>query len=199
MSGGMDQFLANRLTQLGKMQVVADPQNADTILTDRIGEPFEKRLDLIYGARNKKNSETTGVTAAAAEDQTATDQEMPAKTDDSKDAAKDGTKDVATKDVAKDATKDKTSREEAREKAINDAKLKIAQEKADEENAQALRVSSFGRGRGTYFLVDRKTRGVIWSVYEKPKSTSADELNKTAERVVNRLKRDLKPPAVSQN
>ena len=26
MSGGMDQYLANRITQLGKMQVVADPQ-----------------------------------------------------------------------------------------------------------------------------------------------------------------------------
>lgn len=48
MGNGMDQFLANRITRLGKMQVVADPQKADTILTDRIGEPFEKKLDDLY-------------------------------------------------------------------------------------------------------------------------------------------------------
>ena len=58
-------------------------------------------------------------------------------------------------------------------------------------------LASFGRGKGTFFLVDRRTRSVIWSIYEKPKNTSATELNKTAERVVNQLKRDLKPLAVS--
>ena len=48
MGGGMDQFLANRLTRFGKIQVVADPQRADAILTDRLGEVFEKRLDELY-------------------------------------------------------------------------------------------------------------------------------------------------------
>ena len=36
MSGGMDQFLANRLTTLGVFQVVTDPQRADAVITDRI-------------------------------------------------------------------------------------------------------------------------------------------------------------------
>src|SRR5438132_12916217 len=48
MGSGMDQFLANRLTRFGKMQVVADPQRADAILTDRLGEVFEKKLDELY-------------------------------------------------------------------------------------------------------------------------------------------------------
>src|SRR5437588_8805686 len=45
MTGGMDQFLANQLTSLGVFQVVTDPQKADAILTDRLGELFENKLN----------------------------------------------------------------------------------------------------------------------------------------------------------
>lgn len=48
MGSGMDQFLANRLARFAKMQVVSDPQHADAVLTDRLGEPFEKKLDELY-------------------------------------------------------------------------------------------------------------------------------------------------------
>src|SRR5712691_9558147 len=48
MGSGMDQFLANRLTKLGLFQVVADPKKADAIFTDRLGEPFENKLDELY-------------------------------------------------------------------------------------------------------------------------------------------------------
>jgi len=48
MSGGMDQYLANRLTSLGVFQVVADPKKADAIITDRLGEPFEAKLKELY-------------------------------------------------------------------------------------------------------------------------------------------------------
>ena len=48
MSGGMDQYLANRLTSMGVFQVVADPQKADAIITDRLGEPFEAKLKELY-------------------------------------------------------------------------------------------------------------------------------------------------------
>ena len=58
-----------------------------------------------------------------------------------------------------------------------------------------LRVSSFGRGKGTVFIVDRRTRGVLWSIYEKPKNTSAGEMDRTASRIVDHLKHDLKPAA----
>lgn len=54
------------------------------------------------------------------------------------------------------------------------------------------RISSFGRGKGNFFLVDRTTRTVIWSIFEPPKNSTPSELDKTAERVVNHLKQDLK-------
>ena len=45
MSGGLDQYLATRLTQEHVMQVVTDPKTADVILTDRIGASFEQQLN----------------------------------------------------------------------------------------------------------------------------------------------------------
>jgi hypothetical protein len=155
MGGGMDQFLANRITKLGKMQVVADPQIADTILTDKLGIPFEKRLDLLYGSTKK----------ATDEDEKAPDEDQPEKPMTATDASRE----------------------------------RVAKEKAAADNENLMRVTSFGRGNGTFFLVDRRTRSVIWSIYEKPKRTTADELNKTAERIVNRLKHDLQPPVSSEN
>lgn len=52
--------------------------------------------------------------------------------------------------------------------------------------------SSWGRGRGTIFLVDAHSRQVLWSVYQRPRDSSPDELNRTAERIAQRLKRDWK-------
>jgi len=52
--------------------------------------------------------------------------------------------------------------------------------------------SSFGRGKGTIFLVDRKSKDVIWSVYEPPKGSAGPQLDKGALEIVSRLKRDLK-------
>ena len=51
--------------------------------------------------------------------------------------------------------------------------------------------STFGRGKGTLFLVDAHSRAILWSVYEPPKRFSSDELDRTAKRVVVRLKQDL--------
>ena len=124
MGSQMDQFLANRLSRMGMIQVAADPQSADAILTDRLGEGLEKKLDELYPAPVKDEDEDS--------------------------------------DVKKD------------------------------EQSQ-LRASSFGRGKGTYFIVDRKTRNVLWSIYARPKNSGDDELDKTAERIVSRLKKDLKP------
>jgi hypothetical protein len=53
--------------------------------------------------------------------------------------------------------------------------------------------SSWSRGRGNLFLVDRRTRGVLWSMYERPKNSSPGELHKLADRVVKRMKHDLAP------
>lgn len=129
MGNGMDQHLASRLSQNGTLQVVADPQLADAILTDRIGEAFEKKLDELY----------------------------PKPKDESDDEADDEEKVSNTKDQG------------------------------------PLRPNSFGHSKGTFFVVERKSRNVLWSVYMRPKNTSADEINRTAGRIVDRLNRDLKP------
>src|ERR1035438_1342682 len=44
MAGGLDQYLAIRLTSGATFQVVTDPKKADAIFTDRIGTGFEKTL-----------------------------------------------------------------------------------------------------------------------------------------------------------
>ena len=50
MNRGMDQFLANRLTNDHVFQVVADPKLADAVFTDRLGETFEAQLDNLFPA-----------------------------------------------------------------------------------------------------------------------------------------------------
>jgi hypothetical protein len=57
--------------------------------------------------------------------------------------------------------------------------------------AGAQRVNAGGRGKGNLFIVDRKSRNVLWSVFEPAKDTTPGELSKTAEKVVKRLKLDL--------
>jgi hypothetical protein len=52
-------------------------------------------------------------------------------------------------------------------------------------------VSGFGRGKGTLFLVDAKSRRVIWSAYAKPKNTSPDELERVAHQIIGQLTKTL--------
>src|SRR5678815_5872407 len=62
MAGGLDQYLALRLTSQGVLQVVTDPQKADAILTDGIGARLEASLTELYGTPVNKdvNKEKTG-------------------------------------------------------------------------------------------------------------------------------------------
>jgi hypothetical protein len=123
MSSGLDQYLAVRLTTGAVLQVVADPQNADAVLTDYIGQGFEDRLNELYGAKPKSE-------------------------DDKND------KNSATPEFA--------------------------------------RLTSGARSRGAIFLVNRKTRDVLWSVYERPKGTTPAELNRTADRIADKLGKAIK-------
>ena len=52
--------------------------------------------------------------------------------------------------------------------------------------------STFGRAKGTVFLVDAKSRQVLWSVYQQLKSSNSTDMDRTASDIVSRLKRDLK-------
>jgi hypothetical protein len=132
MGYSFDQYLANRLTELRGLQVVADPKKADAVFTDRIGASFEDRMDELFPPP-----------APPAE------------------AAK---KDEKKKDDS-----------EARAKA-----------------EKPVRLSSFGRSRGTLFLVDAKSRRVLWSTYERPKNGAPAQLDQAAGRIAQRLQKDIK-------
>ncbi len=56
------------------------------------------------------------------------------------------------------------------------------------------RSTSFGRGRGNLFLVDVKSRTVLWSIHARPKQTTPSHLDATAARVVKALDQALHPP-----
>ena len=122
MANGFDQYLANHLASSGTLRVVTDPQKADAVFTDRIGQAFEAKMDELY------------------------------------------TKKAETK-------KDPDSLDEA---------------------DKQVRMTSFARGKGTLFLVDCKSRNVIWSIYERPKDYTADELDRTAGRVTTQLQKAIK-------
>jgi hypothetical protein len=53
--------------------------------------------------------------------------------------------------------------------------------------------STFGRSKGNIFLVDTKSRQVIWSTYDPPKGSATRDLDRTAFDIVSRLKKDLYP------
>jgi hypothetical protein len=131
-AGGLDQHLANRLTNAHLFQVVTDPKRAEAVFTDRIGEPLEERLKDLFPEPQPEIKEKD-------------EEDEPEKT------------------PAKDF------------KVMN----------------KSSGWSSFGGGKGTLFLVDAKSRQVLWSVFEKPKNSTTEQLNRTAERIVNRLKKDL--------
>jgi hypothetical protein len=56
------------------------------------------------------------------------------------------------------------------------------------ERAARDSVQLASRHRGTVFLVDPRTRLVLWSTYELPKNSSPAELDRAATRVNNQLK-----------
>jgi len=172
MSGGMDQYLASRLTSLGVFQVVADPQKADAVITDRIGESFEARLKELYPPPPPPKPKPVKVEDKAKDDKAKDDK---------------GTADQSAGDKP---SSDKPPSEKAKAEPAKD------DDKSDSAT-MTPRVTSFSRGRGNIFIVDPKTSSVLWSIYEPPKNSSPGELSKTAERVVKRLKSDLAPDKVT--
>jgi hypothetical protein len=120
MSNGLDQFLANRLTNTGVLWVVLDPARADAIMTDRLDEGFWTWLNARYPLASKAP--------------------MPERKDD-----------LRSKNM----------------------------------------VGVTGSIRGTVFLVDPKSRLVLWSAYDQAKRASADELDGVAARVTKRLTSSL--------
>ncbi len=56
------------------------------------------------------------------------------------------------------------------------------------QSDQQVMNSSFGRAKGTIFLVETSSRSVVWSAYERPRNTTPNELDRTAQRIVESLK-----------
>ncbi|HEY1242121.1 MAG TPA: hypothetical protein VGF16_16270 [Bryobacteraceae bacterium] len=133
MAHGMDQHLANRLTQEHVFQVVTTLKSADAVFTDRIGEAFESEL-----------AEARGNADAVKPPAEANKSPEPPEGNSSAPLPPPGPK------------------------------------------------STFGQGKGTVFLVDPKSHRVLWSAYRPAKSSSSDDLNRTASDIVSRLERDLK-------
>jgi hypothetical protein len=67
-----------------------------------------------------------------------------------------------------------------------------AQDKGKDAKVTGMQVGS-SKGRGAIFLVDRKTRNVIWTDYEKPGGTAPSDMNRTAERIADKLQKEIKP------
>ena len=162
MARGMDQYLANRLTNEHVFRVVTDPKLADSILTDHLGEGFQAQLEDFSPTPTPPAPVKAAVPepTAKAGDEPGT----PAKP------------------------------------AGGDAKAKAGDEPpppdmlAKTENTLSNPTSTgFSRARGTLFLVDTKSRQVIWSIYAPPKDFAGKEMNHTASDIVSRLKRDLNP------
>ena len=68
--------------------------------------------------------------------------------------------------------------------------VKASDEPQKFELASRQMTTAIARGKGTLFLVDRQSRRVLWSVYQKPKNSLPDELDRTAGRVADRLKNE---------
>ena len=129
MSSGYHQYLANRLTKLGLFQVVADPHHADAILTDRLGESLESRLDGYDAATQRR-----------------------------------------------EAAESKTEDERKGERSVTLAERPIS--------------TSLSGGKGTLFLIDRKSRRLLWTTYERPKDSTSKQLDRSAGRVAGRIKEE---------
>lgn len=55
------------------------------------------------------------------------------------------------------------------------------------------RFGSFSRGHGTVFLVDRRTRNVVWSLYWPIRNSTPDEVNHRAEQIAEKLRKETHP------
>lgn len=95
---------------------------------------------------------------------------------------------------------EKEAEEQARKEAEKSGTApKKAAKKDEDEEAQggfqvegsgAARVGGFGRGKGNIFLIDAKTRRVLWTGFDIPKNTRAEALQKSAERLTSQLRKE---------
>jgi hypothetical protein len=181
MNNGFDQFLANRLTNLGVFQVVTDPKKADAVLTDRLGEAFESRFLELYPEAKP---------VAPAPPQASAETPAPAK----KAAAAEAPKAAESAKSAKSGAPAPKKDEGASTAKADKPEAAPAEPLASFQvgSAPPVPVSTFHRAKGTVFLVDRQERVVLWSIYLEPKNTTARELHRAAGEIAGRLTKEVK-------
>lgn len=101
-----------------------------------------------------------------------------------------------TPDPQKTETK-KAAKEKSKDDDGGDASSVDFAETVNKLDNPALN-SSFGRGKGTIFLVETKSRQVIWSTFDPAKGLTNRQLDRTASDIVGRLKKDLNPKSKSK-
>jgi hypothetical protein len=65
------------------------------------------------------------------------------------------------------------------------------EKEATGSDGSAVPASTFRRGRGVVFLVERRSRQVVWSTFAPPKDARPSTIDKTAQSIAARLKKDL--------
>jgi hypothetical protein len=80
------------------------------------------------------------------------------------------------------------------EQALKELYASDSKESNDKKTDDYARptMKPLGSGKGSLFLVDRKTKNVIWSSYDKPKGNRPDDINQLAQRIANKLEKDVK-------
>ncbi len=76
----------------------------------------------------------------------------------------------------------------AEAQAAAEAEAAAAEARRTREESRPL-VSSFRRGKGNVFLVDVRSRHVVWSTYLPPKNYSSKQLNAAAAKIVAALQK----------
>jgi hypothetical protein len=178
----MDQYLANRLTSLGVFQVVTDPKKADAIFTDGLGEAFEGRLAEWFPAPPVPAVLVSEASQAPAQVAVPAAPAVPAASTAPADPAP---QPPSVPAVASPAADKQPFPQPSRSKVTEP-------EKRADTAADKPMVSSFRRSKGTLFLVDPRSRLVLWSVYAQPKNASGVEMDRTAGQIAKGIRQDLK-------
>lgn len=101
-------------------------------------------------------------------------------------------RDKKEKDAAELAKKEAEKSGEAAKKPAK--KTKDEDEETDGgfqiESMASGRVGAFGRGKGNIFLVEAKTRRVLWTGFDIPKNTRAEAMQKSADKLVSQLRKE---------
>jgi hypothetical protein len=100
----------------------------------------------------------------------------------------------ATVTVAdKDAKAPAKSRRDRTDKSADSNAAALLADTVNKTDNPALN-STFGRGKGTVFLVDAKSRQVVWSTFDPAKLGSDNhDMDRTASDIVSRLRKALTP------